>query len=65
MPSDAIEPPFISGMNHSTSSEPPTFDTTAERLRWRADRIGPFGLGYISAAELRRIADELDPPDAH
>ena len=51
----SIEPLFC-----SSYVEPPTFNTTAELLRWRAQRIGPFGLDYISAAELRRIADELD-----
>lgn len=51
-----MEPQF----NSSTYQEPPTFDTTAERLRWRAQRVGPWGLDYISAAELNAIADELE-----
>lgn len=63
----ADEPPFISGM--VTGGSPvhgPRFKSTAEWLRWRADRLGPFGLDYISAAELRAIADELEAgkPDA-
>lgn len=63
MPEPANDPPSISGMNHSTYREAPTFATTAKRLRWRADRLGPHGLGYISAAELRAIADELESAD--